>query len=346
MTEPIPGLADLGWSAFFQSQLDLTELEACRPVRVLAVHRGALEVAGDNGTARIPATLPATAGDWLLIDAETDRPRRLLDRKSVFKRRAAGTGRTEQLIAANIDTLFIVTSCNRDFNIARLERYLALARETEVMPVVVLTKADECPDTGDYRRAAEGLMPGLLVEAVDARDPSMLAGLAAWCGPGQTVALLGSSGVGKSTLINSLTSGEAHLRTAAARYDDDRGRHTTTGRALFPMDAGGWLLDTPGIRELQLVDVETGIETVFNDIMALAATCRFADCAHESEPGCAVQAAIGAGELDPARLDRYRKLAREDRRNRESLAERRARERDFSRMVGSIVRSKNRQKDP
>ncbi len=345
MTDPLPALADLGWSAFFQSQLDLTEVETCRPVRVLAVHRGALEVAGNGGTTRIPANLAATAGDWLLLDNETDRPRRVLERKSVFKRRAAGTGRTEQLIAANIDTLFVVTSCNQDFNIARLERYLALAKETEVTPVVVLTKADECPDTGDYRRAAEGLLPGLVVEAVDARDPSMLAGLAAWCGPGQTVAMLGSSGVGKSTLINTLTSGEAHLKTAAARADDDRGRHTTTGRALFRMAAGGWLLDTPGMRELQLVDVETGIETVFDDILALAALCRFADCGHESEPGCAVQAAIGAGDLDPKRLDRYRKLSREELRNRESLAERRARAKAFARKVNTVVRSKNRRKD-
>jgi len=344
MTETFPALADLGWSAFFQSQLDLTEIDTCRPVRVLAVHRGALDVAGPDGTMRIPAAAGVTAGDWLLLDADSGRPSRMLDRKSVFKRRAAGTDRTEQLIAANIDTLFIVSSCNQDFNIARLERYLALAKETGVTPVVVLTKADQCTEPEDYRRRAENLVPGLLVETVDARDPAVKKSLGAWCGIAQTVALLGSSGVGKSTLINTL-SGETGLRTAAARADDDRGRHTTTGRALFRLSGGGWLLDTPGMRELQLVDVGAGIETVFEDIMALAARCRFADCGHETEPGCAVQAAIKAGDLDRIRLDRYRKLAREERRNRESLAERRSRERDFSRMVGSIMRSKNQHED-
>ncbi len=340
------GLDDLGWSPFFQSQLDVAELGTCDPARVMAVHRGALEVDGPAGAMTVAVTagvrgLGATVGDWLLLHRTDGRPTRLLDRKSLFKRRAAGTGRDVQLIAANTDTLFIVSSCNQDFNIARLERYLALAREAEVMPVVVLTKADDCDAPHDYRRQAERLMPGLMVEAVDARDATELRGLTAWCGPGQTVALVGSSGVGKSTLVNTLT-GTTAQSTAAARADDDRGRHTTTGRALFRLPAGGWLVDTPGMRALQLVDVEDGIDAVFDDVTALAAQCRFSDCQHGDEPGCAIRAAIDAGALSPHRLQRYRKLANEARYNSESLAERRARYRDFGRMVSRVVRDKQR----
>ncbi len=341
MTETKMTLADLGWSAFFQSQLDLAEIETCRPVRVQAVHRDALDILTVGGVERLELTGSAqmsdvTVGDWLLLGVDDGRLRRVLQRKSLFKRRAAGTGRAVQLIAANVDTLFIVSSCNQDFNPARLERYLALARETEVMPIVVLTKADECAAPEDYRHRAEALASGLLAETVDARDPAALEGLKSWCGPGQTVALVGSSGVGKSTMVNTLT-GDAGLSTQAVRADDDKGRHTTTGRALHRLAAGGWLLDTPGMRELQMVDAAAGIDAVFEDIVALSASCRFADCRHETEPGCAVQAAIADGTLDGTRLQRYRKLMSEERYNRESIAERRARDRAFGRMVSTAT---------
>lgn len=346
MTENVSALADLGWSAFFQSQLDLTEIETCRPARVVAVHRGALDINGGDGPERLAITgnaldLDATVGDWLVTECSTSRPVRVLDRKSIFQRRAAGTGRAMQRIAANVDTLFIVSSCNQDFNVARLERYLAIAKEAGVMPVVVLTKADQCETPQDYRRRAETILPGLLVETVDARDPSALSGLALWCGAGQTVALVGSSGVGKSTLVNTLTGG-AGLRTATARADDDRGRHTTTGRMLHRLPAGGWLVDTPGMRELQLVDVGSGIDAVFEDILTLAAQCRFKDCEHDTEPGCAVQAAIEAGTLEPKRLSRYRKLASEERRNSASLAERRAAQKSFGKLCKTVQQAKQR----
>jgi ribosome biogenesis GTPase len=200
-------LADFGWSAFFHSQLDPDDPGI--PARVMAVHRDRLDVAGPGVDTSIPPfaqtagddETAATVGDWLLLDVETLRPRRRLNRKSLFKRRAAGTDRRLQLIAANIDTLFIVSSCNQDFNAARLERYLVLAKEADVMPLIILTKADLAETPAAFKRDAARLLPGLLVEAVDARDPGSVACLAAWCGRGQTVALVGSSGVGKSTLI-------------------------------------------------------------------------------------------------------------------------------------------------
>ncbi len=345
-------LADYGWSPHFQSQLDLADLETTAPVRVLAVHRGMIEVAGPTFTGRINTTAllgrddeeRATVGDWLLLDRSSDRPVRLLERRSLFKRKAPGTGRDIQLIAANVDTLLIVSSCNQDFNQARLERYLALAREAEVQPIVILTKADLAPDPGPYVADAAKLLPGLLVECLDARSALEATRLEPWCRRGQTVALLGSSGVGKSTLTNTLIGGEIQV-TKDIREGDDKGRHTTTGRSLHRLPSGGWLLDTPGMRELQLTDSESGLDDVFADIVALAATCRFADCQHGNEPGCAVMAAIEQDELDPNRLKRYRKLMAENAKNQASIAERRSRDRAFGKMVKGAMKAKRSRED-
>ncbi len=319
------------------------------PVRVMAVHRSHLAVAAPAFDQLIPTrTAPdadederPTTGDWILLDRQSLRLVRVLRRKSVFKRRAAGTGRALQLIAANVDTLFVVSSCNQDFNIARLERYLVLARDAEVTPVIVLTKADLAENPKGFTQAAHGLQAGLMVETVDGRDPASVAGLAVWCGPGQTVAVLGSSGVGKSTLVNTLTGVDA-IGTQAVRVDDDKGRHTTRARSLHRMPQGGWLLDTPGMRELQLTDAAAGLDDVFADIIDLANGCRFSDCTHDNEPGCAVQAAIAGGTLEADRLKRWRKLLAEERHNTASLAERRARDRAFGRMVKDAMQHKRR----
>lgn len=342
-------LADFGWNHFFSSQLEPDDLVHFLPVRVMAVHRGGLGVAGPGIDRQIPPLIAdegdeeaaATVGDWLLLDPGTFHPERLLHRKSLFKRRAPGSGLKLQLIAANVDTLFIVTSCNQDFNIARLERYLALAREADVTPVVVLTKADLVDTPGDFAGAAAGLLPGLLVEVLDARDPHSVACLAPWCGRGQTVALVGSSGVGKSTLINTAI-GVSQIATRNVRDDDDKGRHTTSGRALHRMPAGGWLMDTPGMRELRLTDVKSGLDDLFADILISAEECRFNDCRHESEPGCAVLAAVEAGTLDARRLKRWRKLVAEEAHNSESLAERRARERTIGKLYKKVAKEKRR----
>lgn len=337
-------LQDYGWGAHFQAQLSDEDMAAL-PVRVMAVHRDQLEVAGPAFEGRVQPLYSgdedgvATVGDWLLIDAATHRALRVLERRSLFKRKSAGKDRRVQLLAANVDTLLFVTSANDDFNLPRLERYLALAAEAEVTPVVVITKADLAADIDDYVGPARALMRGLIVEAFDARDAKGVASLAPWFGRGQTLALLGSSGVGKSTIVNTLA-GQALQHTQGIREDDGKGRHTTSGRSLHRLPTGAWIMDTPGMRELQVVDVAEGLDEVFEDVSALVTACRFSDCTHDKEPGCAVQAALASGTLEPERLKRYQKLQREDRRNSENVAEAHARSKKFGRMAKRIFEHK------
>jgi len=312
-------LEDLGWNAFFSEQVSAEEALQCQPVRVMAVHRGQIAVTGAGSQHSIspyisgarPSDDHPTVGDWLLIDKVSLQPMRVLRRLNLFKRRAPGDPRKEQMIAANVDTLFIVASCNQDFSVARIERYLVLAREVGVNPVVVLTKTDLTDTPEDFATAARAIEPGLRVETVNGRDPASVARLATWCGRGQTVALLGSSGVGKSTLVNTLR-GSDSIATQAIRARDDTGRHTTTVREMHRLAGGGWLLDTPGMRELQLSDAAAGISEVFDDFLLVAQGCSFSDCGHGSEPGCAVQAAISEGTLTVERFNRWRQLAAED----------------------------------
>lgn len=340
-------LTSLGWRPHFAAQLVDEECDSNEIARVLAVHRGRIDVATRDSDFTIPltgksATIDITVGDWLLVDKNGQRVTRRLDRSGLFQRRAAGTSGEIQLIAANVDTLFVVTSADRDFNIARLERYLAVAHDAGAYPVIVITKADKVDSAAEFVRDAARLLPGLLVESLDARDGDQVAVLKPWCEAGQTVALAGSSGVGKSTLINTLTG--AHQETSGVREDDQRGRHTTTGRSMHALPHGGWLIDTPGMRELQLVDVGSALQDVFGDVAGVATGCRFSDCSHEAEPGCAVRAAIEAGDLDADRLRRYRKLQSEDRRNTESLAQRHARDRATGKLYKSIQSEKRRDK--
>lgn len=325
-------LLELGWTAHFSEQVSDDEAGHCHPVRVMSVHRGQIAVSGEGGqrfvSPYIPGALPSddhpTVGDWLLIDDHTLEPIRVLRRMNLFKRRSPADPRKDQMIAANVDTVFLVASCNQDFSIARLERYLVLAREVGVDPVIVLTKIDLTDSPQTFVAAVHGIEAGLHFEAIDGRDPASVAHLAAWCGRGKTVAFLGSSGVGKSTLVNTLRGSESIL-TQAIRKGDATGRHTTTVREMHRLKEGGWLLDLPGMRELQLSDASTGIAEVFDDFELAAQGCKFSDCSHTVEPGCAVQAGIKAGTLSPERFARWRKLAAEESANAARTTGRRSR---------------------
>lgn len=319
----------------------MDELAETPPVRVVEVHRSGLHVRGDDVDTTIPPNPEATVGDWLLLDRDRPHASRILERISLIKRRAPGTDRQIQLIAANIDTAFIVSSCNQDFKVARLERYVALAFEAEVTPVIVLTKADLCEAPDQYADAARAISDRVPVIVLDARAGEPATKLAEWCRPGRTVAFLGSSGVGKSTLTNAL-SGTQSIETQPIREDDAKGRHTTTRRQLHVVKGGCAILDTPGMRELQLTDAETGLADVFLDISALATQCRFRDCEHMTEPGCAVLAAVESGSIEQARLARWRKLVAEERHNSASLAEKRSKDKAFGKMVRQIKKEKQR----
>lgn len=253
----------------------------------------------------------AVVGDFVRLEQDQDQIIELMPRSSLLQRGAAGEHLKVQPIAANIDTVLVVTGLDRDFNLRRLERYLVLVNASGARPVLVLTKADRCEDVAALRTqlaAIEG--GGVPVLALNARDPTSAAQLAPWLGPGNTVVLVGSSGAGKSTLTNTLM-GRDRMKTGAVRSSDSRGRHTTTHRALLTLPHGGCLIDTPGMRELKLTGVEDVADNVFDDIEALAAQCRFRDCRHQAEPGCAIRAAEQAGTLDPARLGNYLKLIAE-----------------------------------
>ncbi|WP_116812131.1 ribosome small subunit-dependent GTPase A [Steroidobacter cummioxidans] len=349
MSSSFISLARLGWRPFHSRQLTLEDLETAHPARVSSVHRSGLAVISEQGTFSVTVPprliesleLPITVGDWVLVEHAAPRVQRAITPYSVIKRYAAGTDHRLQAIAANLDTLFVVTSCNDDFNPSRLERYLAVAFEAQVEPVILITKADQCDDPQQFIDAAHALGATATVAAVNAMDANSVSALDPWLQSGQTVAFVGSSGVGKSTLVNTLT-GKPQQATGGIRELDSKGRHTTTSREMFALDDGAWVIDTPGMRELRIGAVEAGLRTVFDNIEALAAQCHFRDCKHESETGCAVLAAIAAGNLDPRRLTSYRKLQREAALAEMTTHERRARDRSFGRMTTSAIKVKEK----
>lgn len=293
--------------------------------RVALEHRGAYRLLTPDGelSAEIAGqfrhqaediqTFPAV-GDWVVMQRQDEGTHAVihavLPRQSEFVRKAAG-GKTEgQVVAANIDTVFLVTGLDGDFNLRRIERYLVAAWESRATPVIVLNKADACPDLDELVDQVDSIALGVPVHAVSAATGAGLEQLEPYLEPEQTVALIGSSGVGKSTLTNHFL-GVPHQVTQAVRDDDSRGRHTTTGRHLLPLTSGALLIDTPGMRELQLWTTSEGLEATFADIEVLAEDCRFKDCRHQGEPGCAVEGAIAAGDLSRDRLHSYHKLQRE-----------------------------------
>jgi ribosome biogenesis GTPase len=319
---PWPGtvagdVGDPAWAALIDAHPD------ARPVRVIEQHRTGYVVAEAAGHAlavesppewmrrRFPSQDRAAVGDWVLIREATPRPQivTLLPRRSTIKRAAAGEHYQQQMIAANIDTVFVVCGLDADFNPRRIERYLLLVRGGGVEPVVVLTKADKDGSDADASLAAlaELAAQGIVAVAVNAKDRDSVAALDPWLGPGRTVVLVGSSGAGKSTLTNTLL-GTEKMKTGEVRESDARGRHTTTYRTLIPLPSGACLIDTPGMRELKPTGEEDLADGGFADIEALAGECKFRDCRHAKEPGCAIRAAIDAGTLDRARFANYLKL--------------------------------------
>ena len=338
-------LRKFGWKPFFQQQLPEEGLEGMCVSRISAHYGSQVLLLGEAGEFRVPAQLAESAGevavgDWLLLRAQDHRAVKRLERQTLLYRKAAGEEVKPQAIAANIDTIFIVCSCNEDYNLSRLERFLALTVQSGATPVVVLTKSDLISDPASRRREAERLNSGLLVECMNAREQEQAKVLLSWCGPGQTVALVGSSGVGKSTLANAL--GANDLATGEIREKDGKGRHTTTSRSLHPLPSGGVLVDNPGIRELQLPACEAGVLGVFEEVVRLTDQCRFNDCSHDGDAGCAVAAAVEAGALDQRRHQNFLKLLAEQARNSRTLAERREQDRKLGRFYKSVMRDKRR----
>lgn len=319
--EPTPdpsALARIGWRAE-DAGLAGGLAEGRRLARVVEQHRSGYRV--DVGDAVFAVAAPAAmvragvdprarpaVGDWVVLaPGHPPRLERLLPRRSLLVRAAAGERHAAQLIAANVDVAFVVCGLDDDFNPRRIERYLLLVEGSGALPVVVLTKADKAPAADARRREVERLAPGAVVMAVNAKDPATAEALAPYLRPGSTAVLVGSSGAGKSTLTNTLL-GIEKQKTGEVRAADSRGRHTTVHRALIPLPAGGCLIDTPGMRELKLTGAEDLDAGQFADIAELAAGCRFRDCAHAGEPGCAVQAALAEGRLERGRWDNWVKL--------------------------------------
>jgi ribosome biogenesis GTPase len=314
-----------GWNSYFAAFWSGGERKNAVPARVIAQQRKFWRVAGDfgecwaesSGKLRLAADGGAdwpAVGDWVAVETNgadtTALIQEVLPRRSKFVRKMAGKKMEEQVIAANVDTALLVSALDGDFNPRRVERYLAQCWESGARPVIVLNKADACEEVREKGLEMERVAVGTVVCALSARTGQGFSALEEFLKSGQTLVLLGSSGVGKSTIANRLLGGVAQ-EVQPVRESDSKGRHTTTARELFLLPGGALLIDTPGLREMQLWDAEDGVLQTFADIDALAAQCRFVDCRHGGEPGCAVLAAISAGEIDAARLENRRKLLRE-----------------------------------
>lgn len=317
----------IGWNIFFQEHFQALNIPNSIPARVISESKNSFKIYSEHGvlTAEIAGKMryqdkgensyPAV-GDWVAVKPIIAEKKAIilsvLPRKSKFSRKVTGERTEEQIVSANIDTVFIVSGLDggRNFNLRRVERYLTLAWNSGATPVIVLNKVDLCSDVEKFIASIEDIAPGISVHAVSARERTGLDALRNYLTKGSTAAFLGSSGVGKSALINALL-GEEKQETGEIRQDDHMGRHTTTRRELILLPFGGVMIDTPGMREIQMWAGEEGLQGAFNDIERLSKKCRFSDCNHDTEKGCAVRAAIKRGELDPARLESYRKIHKE-----------------------------------
>ena len=319
-------LSSYGWNGFFENQLESISVEGTEHVLARIVGE---EKSLYRAQVSLDLTLPATlsgklrhetshrermpaVGDWVVcqVSGEMGVIKHVLERKSMIARKTVGAKAEAQILATNVDTFFIATSLNEDLNPRRLERYLTIGWDSRAVPVILLTKADLHDDPEGALEDLRAEFPGVDIHALTAKDTQTLESLKPYLRLGTTAVIAGSSGVGKSTLTNLLL-GEEVLLTQEIREHDGRGRHTTTSRYLFRSPLGGLIIDTPGMRELQLLDHEEGLSQQFADVEALTRTCKFTDCGHGSEPGCAVKRALANGELEPGRWESFQKLLRE-----------------------------------
>jgi ribosome biogenesis GTPase / thiamine phosphate phosphatase len=353
-------MKDLGWNPFFENHYEHYRNQDYSVMRIIRENREKYIACNDTGEFSCEVTgkfrfenesksqFPAV-GDWVVASIVPGEKKAMihaiLPRKSIFSRKVAGEITEEQPVAANIDTIFIITGLDLNYNLRRIERYLSMAWDSGAMPVMLLNKADLCSEAEQRRHEVESVAAGVDVYTLSAHNRKELEQLKKYIQPGRTIAFLGSSGVGKSTIINSLL-GTDRLKVNEVSDTGSRGRHTTTFRELIFLPGGGMVIDTPGMRELQVWGDEEGVERVFNDIRELADNCRFKDCSHENEPGCAVREAITNGSLEAKRFENYLKLKKEfaylsDRQTMKASAIEKARWKDIRKFAKSLKKDKN-----